>query len=619
MRAKKTAPARLSQETVIMDGGYNENISSLELKGGELISGVNYYLLEGSGGGYQSTRGYERYDGQALASSISLDLDAEDPEADREAQRDAIDEVPGTGAVLGLHIYKNELYAFRNEVNDVYTEVYKASASGWVKQDLGSKMTFDTGATAALTVGETLTGGTSTATGTLLKVVITSGTVAGGDATGYILIDVLTGTFQSGETLTGGTSGGTINSTSLAVSQTIAKDGTYHFVNYNFYAVEDYEFMYFTNKVNKAMVFDGTAWDFIDNSGMDPNDKPEIIFAHFNRLWLSYPGGSLQYSTFEEPEDWSTNPGELGVGQDVKDLIEGVGGAMVIFLNNGIKILQGTSDSDTWQLDTFSERTGCYECTPHRMFGTIMYMNNQGVSTLEATQKFGDYMANSISQKIYKTLQEKKNLVTCATVHRELNQYRVWFSDGTGAVFSFKGPKFRGVTLLDFPDAVLVATNGRDENENTVVYFASDDTTGYVYKMESGTSFDGSNIRTRLLTSYYHYKSPLDWKKFIMCLIEMSCLSDLELDYKFYYDYSDPSMPKAQDRSYDLVAAIDNWGEKDWGVMVWSAGNLTNRIRPYIHGIAANVALGLTVVNRTAEPHTLQNMTVSFERLRRQL
>lgn len=621
MRARQPRPAQLSTETVIMDGGYNENISSLELKGGELIYGINYYLLEGSGGGYQSTKGYERYDGQALASSVALDYEAEDPEADRELQRDAILEVPGTGNVLGVHLYKGMLYAFRNANTDptAYTDMYVESATGWSKIDLGEKLAFTTGAVAAIAVGETITGGTSAATGVVQKVVITSGTIAGGDAAGYILIeaDTKTGTFQS-ETITGGTNSGTAAISADSVAQTITKDGEYQFANHNFYGTVGSEKMYFTNKVNKAMVYDGVAFDFIDNSGMGAADKPIGLSPHNDRLFLAYEGGSLQYSTVGDPMDWTTDAGELGVGKEITGLVQAVGNALVIFCNGGTRVLQGTADVDTWQLDYFSQKTGAYENTAHRMFGTILFMNNRGVSTLDAVQDFGDFKANTISQKIYKTLQDYKDYTTTATIHRELNQYRLWFRNGLGVVFSFRGTKFRGVTLLEFPDPVIVSASGRDENDNTVVYFASN-TGGYVYKMESGTSFDGSNIEARMLTAYYHYRSPMDWKRFINAQMEVSCLSDLEIEYKFYYDYSGPELPKAASRTYDLIAGVDVWGEENWGTMVWSSGNLTNRMRIFIHGIASNMSIGFGVVSRIAEPHTVQNMTVAYERLRRQL
>lgn len=617
MRARKPKQAPVSTETVIFDGGYNENISSLEQKGGELIYGINYYLLEGSGGGYQSTRGYERYDGQALASSIALDYEAEDPEADREAQRDLVGEVPGEGSILGIHIYKGKLYALRNVSGEYYTKMYVESATGWVEVPLGEKLAFTTGAVASFIVGETITGQTSTETATVLKVVVTSGTMAGGDAVGYLIVDEVTGAFQA-ETIEGSTSGATAAIAADAVPQTITKDGVYKFQNHNFYATSDSEYMYFTNKVNKAMVFDGNAIDFIDNAGMDPSDQPISLVCHNDRLFLAYPGGSLQASTLGDPTDFSTDPSELGMGKEITGLLQVVGNALVIFCKSGIRILQGTSDRETWELQYFSEESGAYESTAYRMFGKIMFMNNQGVSTLDAVQDFGDFKASTISQKIYKTLQQYKGLTTTATIHRELNQYRLWFSNGLGIIFSFTGTKFRGVTLLEFPDPVVVSTSGKDANDNTVVFFASD-SSGYVFKMESGTSYDGSNINARLVSAYYHYKSPGDWKKFISARMEVSCVSDLTLEYKFYYDYNSPNLPRGASREFDLEASVDRWGEEDWGTLVWSAGNLTNVVRPYIHGLGANLSVGFGVVSRIAEPHTVQNMTVSFERLRRQL
>jgi len=611
MRAKKIRQPRITTQTVIMDGGYNENISSLELKGGELYYGKNYYLVEGSSGGYVSTKGYERYDGQPLASTYDL--------VDRETERAAIDPVPGSGDVLGLHMFKGVLYAFRDNAGNTATDMYKATASGWEQIDLGSKITFSTGATSALTVGETLTGGTSTATGTLLKVVITSGTVAGGDAAGYVIIDVLTGTFQSAETLTGGTSSGTIVSTSLAVDQTITKEGSYHFVNHNFYATSGSEYMYFTNGVNKAMVFDGTALDFIDNSGMDPSDTPINIIAHNDRIFLAYEGGSLQYSTLGDPEDWTTNPGELGMGQEITGLYQAVGNALIIFCETGVRVLQGTSDSETWQVDYFAQKIGAYEFTPQRMFGKIMFMNNRGVSTLDAVQEFGDFAASTISEKIYDTLQKYKGLTTTATVHRELNQYRVWFSNGMGVVFSFRGTKFRGVTILEYPDAVNISCMGKDSNDDNVVYFASTGD-GYVYKMDSGTSFDGEEIECRLETAYYHYGTPNSWKKFINMVIELGSKSDITLNYKFRYDYRDGSLPIGNDRSDAVSSPGDKWGEEVWGVLVWAASSTTtNRVRPYIKGLGTNMSCAFWVSSSTAQQHTIQNMTVVYEKLERQL
>ena len=77
------------------------------------------------------------------------------------------------------------------------------------------------------TVGETLTGVTSTDTSVVVDWIVYTGTIAGGDATGYITVKTLTGTsvdsdtlvetmYQDNETLTGSTGGAdmmTVNGT----------------------------------------------------------------------------------------------------------------------------------------------------------------------------------------------------------------------------------------------------------------------------------------------------------------------------------------------------------------------------------------------------------------------
>lgn len=75
-----------------------------------------------------------------------------------------------------------------------------ANATHWVR--------YTTGGTAALSVGETLTGGTSSKTCKLVAQAVEVGT-AGSSDTGIIFVNAVSGTFQ-GETLTGGTSTGTV-------------------------------------------------------------------------------------------------------------------------------------------------------------------------------------------------------------------------------------------------------------------------------------------------------------------------------------------------------------------------------------------------------------------------
>lgn len=104
-------------------GGLDLVTPPLAAKPGTLIDGVNYECLPE--GGYRRVDGYALFDGQATPSQA----------------------VPGSGSVLGVHIYKGEVYAVREDGTN--GRLYKATASGWSEItlpalfSLGGKYKFD--------------------------------------------------------------------------------------------------------------------------------------------------------------------------------------------------------------------------------------------------------------------------------------------------------------------------------------------------------------------------------------------------------------------------------------------------------------------------------------------
>jgi len=90
-----------------MRGGWNQEAPPLAMNPGELVDCANYECLVN--GGYRRIFGYELYDGQSTPSQA----------------------VPGVGPVLGVHIYKGEVYAIRED--GANGRLYRATASGWVE------------------------------------------------------------------------------------------------------------------------------------------------------------------------------------------------------------------------------------------------------------------------------------------------------------------------------------------------------------------------------------------------------------------------------------------------------------------------------------------------------
>jgi len=103
-------------------GGLNQETPPLAMQPGELIDVSNYECLPN--GGYQRIYGYELFDGRASASQA----------------------VPGSGPVVGVHMYKGSVYALREDGTNA--RMYKATNAGWVQVDsaqtwsLGGKFRF---------------------------------------------------------------------------------------------------------------------------------------------------------------------------------------------------------------------------------------------------------------------------------------------------------------------------------------------------------------------------------------------------------------------------------------------------------------------------------------------
>lgn len=540
MRAKRINFSTVRSDTVLMRGGLNENISSLELKGGELTAVSNYEMVEGSKGGYSSIQGYERYDGTELASEVAA---IEGDDTAREARRDAILEVPGSGPILGLYFYEGNLYAFRNTLDGLAAKMHYASdGGGWIEMNLGDPL---------------------------------------------------------------------------------LPNGNYRFSNY-IYADQPQNLLYFVDGVNTPRVFnkfDNTLTTIV--TGETGGYQPHELATHNERLFLAYPNGNLISSTLGNPLDWGTSPDYIVVGNEITSLRAGVGNSLVVFCDEAIFMLNGTQDRETWAMDKFSDSSGGYTNTTARLFGTIFFMDDRGVTSLASVDAFGDVASNSISQKVYKTLQEYKGWTTVGVAARDKNQYRLFFGNALGEgpnfgiYFSFNNKQLRGVTLVEFNHSVITAYEGEDKYGTNVVFFGSKD--GMVYKMDSGTSFDGEEIETLMSTAFYHYGSPRNWKKFHSIVAEINTVNEIDLQLRTLFDYGESHLPRTSRIEAILRGNGGVWGEGNWGEMTYSAGLGTSRLKYYTPGLASNMSLEVTTSEKYAKPHTVQNMITDYELSRRQL
>jgi len=541
---------RLNAKAIILTGGLNEQLSNLELSGGELTDVQNYVEKDGSVNGYTSFEGYERYDGQTSPTNVSVTVDPDTGEVTddtaREAARTAILPIPGSGITRGVHIYENEVYGWRDNAGATTIEMYKATSSGWSK--------------------------------------ITSGT---------------------------GSAGGTIR----AISD-----------RFSLYNTND-PVMIWVDGVSEIHIYNGSTITTVGatGSGADIEEAslpagvyPEFIGTWNNRLFIAYTKGHIFFSAVGDPTDFAagSGAGELYIGDDVTGFTVTPGGAFLITMKDRIDFLTDLTDTAdgvfAFARETFSPHSGAITGTVKRMLGTVYFADDRGVTTLEAAQEFGDFLANSLAKKVERTYQNNKKNISLAITNRSANQYILIFNGpqyAEGLVFSFKGKRLKGATKIKLSHRIYNVAEGKNTNREDEIYVGSDD--GYVFKMFTGTSFDGETIDTRLATSFYHYGSPTRWKHFKEVMFEVTGDSYTDLTYRADFDYNESYMPTSVTETDSISSSGGVWGVGVWGTFTWGGGNV-DRIKDKIAGYGSNMRLLLVSSSKYKNPHSLHNMVVQY-------
>ena len=113
-----------------LGGGLDIVTPGLTASPGTARASLNY---ESDQTGYRRMIGYERFDGQigptdAFEAAETIEQGA----IDRDAARAAIQEVPGSGPVRGVHYYDGDLYAWRDSADGTKGVMYRATGVGWL-------------------------------------------------------------------------------------------------------------------------------------------------------------------------------------------------------------------------------------------------------------------------------------------------------------------------------------------------------------------------------------------------------------------------------------------------------------------------------------------------------
>lgn len=515
--------------------------------------------------------------------------------------------VPGSGPIRGVWIYNDTVYAFRDNAGATAGQMWKATSSGWVQVTFQTQLPFN-GAVGQINVGDTVTGGTSGATGTVIGAMLRTGTwtVSG---VGALVLSGVTGTFSSGEAIKVATVT-KVTSTAASSAITRAPGGRVEAFNYNFTGSTASTKMYGTDGVNPAFEFDGTNY-FPIYTGM-ANDNPSHVIGHRGYLFLSFLG-SVQFSALGNPYAWTVvlGAGEISTGFPVSGFLPQAGtasgSALAIFTAGKTHTLYG-SGSNNFLLVASNFDLGYLPYTCQQVSNDAYGMTARGIQALITTLNYGDFDYASVSHMIQPLILKKRGLECASTTLREKNQYRIFYTDGSCLAVGLTGDKVSGILPLNYGRAVRCITTATLSTGQEATYFGSDD--GYIYRDAIGTSFDGQPIEAWARLPFNNDRSPRVRKRFRRAVLEVVADGYARVNASYDLGYGNPTVqPSAPQADQVLIGSGGYWDQFTWDEFVWDAQFVANPSMS-LDGTEKNISL-MFYSNRAQDAaHSISGLTL---------
>lgn len=236
----------------------------------------------------------------------------------------------------------------------------------------------------------------------------------------------------------------------------LTADTRYQFGSYNFYGYPGMRRLYGVSGAQKGFWADTAGYGnvYTRDSPTDELDTPKYLNFHAGtKLGFGFEAGSYQMSVGGEPLNFSGLEGalEVATGDDITGVLSSYNDSTVVFGKRSIKRVTGTDDA-TLAVETISSSAGAFDYTAVNVGTTAVFTGPTGVSTLEQTDAYGDFVGQRATNAIHNWLVPRLVVkqggiegagVICALPVRAKNQYRLFLGTGdcVSVHFGDNGPR----------------------------------------------------------------------------------------------------------------------------------------------------------------------------------
>lgn len=542
----------------------------------------------------------------ALGAVIDVSLEPQYLAEAADQYRADIAKPTGSGAVRGVMIYGDNIYAFRNNAGGTACDMWKATAAGWSQVAFEYEISFSN-ANTSVEDADVLTQGGVTAT--IRRVLVETGTLVSGTNTGRLVISVAAGgNFAAGAATT--TGGGSLTLSGAETAITLLPGGHFEYDIANFSGTSQTKRLYGCDGVNRGFEFDGSY--FVPIATGTATDTPKHVKAHKNHLCWAFDS-SLIHSGIGAPYNYTTTAGasEIAVGDTITNFLtlpgDSSSAALAIFCASTTHILYGTAAND-WNRVPYPNAAGASHYSAQQMTHSYAF-DQRGVVTLQTSQNYGNFDSATLTNNIKTFISEKRSKLAATCIANEKSQYRLFFNDGWGLYMTAPNGKWIGSMPVYFPDPIYCATQGRMSDGTEMMLAGSSD--GYVYEMDKGTSFDGAAINYTLTLNFDSIGSPRILKSYKRCSIEVTGNGYTSIGFSYQLGYNSSLISQPTSVNYATSFTSGYWDSFTWDNFTWD-GITIGPTECEMEGTAENVALVFAGSDNYTPAFTINSAIIHF-------
>lgn len=370
---------------------------------------------------------------------------------------------------------------------------------------------------------------------------------------------------------------------------------------------------------DKPYKFDGSTFSQITTATSDQDGASHVI-AHKNHLFFA-KDTTLSFSAPFSDTDFTAASGAGTIEFDNE--ITGLASFrenLFVFTKRTIFLIAGSSIAD-FQVQPVTRDIGAIEPdTVKEIGGDLMFLGPDGLRLLSATERNNDFGLAVVSKVIQPEMIDfiAQSTSYSSVVVREKSQYRIFGYNSSYTDDAAKG--IIGTQYAQQGGQGMVWSETRGINayvayseyisDQELILFANDD--GYVYRMESGNSFDGNNIVATFKTPYLPITDPTTRKNLYKMKLFVDPQGSFNCDIDVDFDFNQANVVQPGTITISNTSTTASiYGTSTYGADSFGGGNLRYVFDEQLTGSGFVAAFNFSSES-TDPPFSLDSIVIQY-------